>query len=172
MRRIVFLTLALGIIATCSSPTIANDSRGPGVKGVGVRLGYGFDPDQVVFGAQAVYGKIFKFADLVPSFDLGLGDNMTTYTFNTDLRFLVLPLPKSSSAIYMSFGPSLTYWDPKNADPDLEIGLSVTGGVRMGIGQSGFYNLEARFGVGDVPDVRIMLGVFFGGGKKQADSGR
>ncbi len=60
-------------------------------------------------------------------------------------------------------GPTVMIWTPEHGDGDTEIGLTLGLGARMPLGESGWYNIEGRFGIGDIPDVKILLGVFFGG---------
>jgi len=131
-------------------------------KGFGPRIGYSSNPDQLVIGAQAVFGRFLKITRFAPSFDFGTGDNMKTYTFNADMRF-IFSLPKSSTALYAAAGPTLIYGDADNGGSDTEVGATITAGVRFPMGKAGFYNLEGRFGIGDVPDFKIILGIMFGG---------
>lgn len=128
----------------------------------GVRAGFGGGPDQFVIGAQADMGKIVDKLHFVPSIDAGFGDHMTTIAFNGDLKAF-LPLPKSSFSLFGLAGPSITYWSAEGGASDTEIGICLGGGVRAALGDKGWYNLEARFGIGDVPDWRILFGVLLGG---------
>jgi hypothetical protein len=132
---------------------------------VGLRAGFGINPDQVVVGAQGqLSGKKLKAFSLAPSVDFGFGDNITTICGNVDF-LLDLPLPGSEGGFYAGLGPTLTYWDFKNIASDTEIGLSLVGGIRFGLGTKNAYNAEVRFGVGDVPDVRVLFGILFGARK-------
>jgi len=131
-------------------------------NGYGIRAGYGSNPDQFVIGGQALLGEFMKIARFAPSIDYGSGDNVSTFTFNADVLLLLKP-PKSSLAFYVAGGPTVTYWDADKGGSDTEIGATLTGGVRLPMGKAGFYNLEARFGIGDIPDLRILLGIMFGG---------
>jgi hypothetical protein len=158
----VFIALIIAVF-----PLSAEAQKASGV-GVGIRSGLGLDPDQGVVGIQAVLGKKLKFMRLAPSFDFGFGDDVLTYTFNGDVRFLLLAPPKSSTALYAAAGPTISVWDPDKGETDTEIGLTLVVGIRMPFGKSNFYNLESRYGIGDVPEVRILFGVLFstGGGSE------
>jgi len=147
------------MLLAAASPVLALDDT---QRCYGVRAGYGRKPDQFVIGVQADLGRVHRWIHFVPSIDAGFGDEMTTITFNGDLK-AYLPLPKSSASLYALGGPALTIWSPKDGDGDTEIGAYLGAGARMALGESGWYNLEARFGLGDVPDLRILLGVLFGG---------
>lgn len=160
MRRFALCSLAAGCIVLASAPAAhSSDDLG---RGYGVRAGYGTGPDQFVIGAQADMGKIYGNIHFFPSIDAGFGDHVTTICFNGDVKAF-LPLPKSSFSLFGFAGPSITYWSPEEGDGDTEIGICLGGGVRAALGTTGWYNLEARVGLGDVPDFRILLGVLFGG---------
>lgn len=159
MKRSIITALAvLCGIAALASDGAAQDDTG---RAYGLRLGFGADPDQFVAGVQVDTGKLYGPLHFVPSFDAGFGDNVTTLSFNADLKAF-LPLPNSSLALYGLAGPTLTYWMLDEVDDDLEIGLSLGIGARAAFGDSGWYNVEARFGAGDIPELRIMLGLLFG----------
>lgn len=141
-----------------ASAALAQDGEG---RAYGLRLGYGMDPDQFVAGLQADMGSIYRNIHFVPSIDGGFGDHVTTLSFNADFKGF-LPLPKSSVAFYGLAGPTLTYWMLDEVDDDLEIGLSLGVGARIAFGDSGWYNVEARFGAGDIPEFKILMGLLFG----------
>lgn len=160
MRRIALCSLAACCVILASAcAAYAHDDEG---NGYGIRVGYGDGPDQFVIGAQADMGPIWRRVHFVPSIDAGFGNDLTTICFNGDVQAF-LPMPKSSFSLYGLIGPTIMYWSPEVGDADTEIGLTLGGGVRAGLGQKGWYNLEARVGIGDVPDFRILLGVLFGG---------
>ncbi|MEW5923709.1 MAG: hypothetical protein AB1746_06955 [Candidatus Zixiibacteriota bacterium] len=140
------------------------------VKGIGPRAGMGINPDQFVFGAQAVMGRMLKIANLASSIDVGFGNNVTDVTFNADLQLTLLRPPKSTTSFYGFAGPTIAYFDPDKGDSDTEIGLSVGGGLKIPMGTSNLYNLEARIGIGDVPDFKLLLGIYFGGAPKKEKS--
>ncbi len=133
-------------------------------NGVIVRAGLGINPDQFVAGGQAVLGQVFKIARFAPSGDIGFGDNVTVVTLNPDLRLMVSP-PSSNAFVYIQAGPTVAIIKPKHGDSDTEIGLTLSGGVNFPMGRSNFYSLEGRVGIGDIPDVRILFGFQFGGGR-------
>jgi hypothetical protein len=160
VRNSVVCVLVAGcmLLAAACPLSASDDSR----KSIGVRAGYGHNPDQFVIGAQADLGEVYSRIHFVPSIDAGFGDHMTTVTLNGDVK-LYVPLPESSVMLYGLAGPALTIWSPEGGDGDTEIGLYLGAGTRMPLGDNGWYNLEVRFGISDVPDLRILLGVLFGG---------
>jgi hypothetical protein len=139
-------------------------------RSFGVRAGFGIDPDQFVFGVQAVLGRTMKIARIAPSADIGLGDDVTVLAFNLDARLSLTP-PGTATAFYCGIGPTIAVFDPKKGGGDTEIGLSIAPGLRFPLGSKQAYNAEVRFGIGDVPDLKIMVGVLFGGGSKGQKAG-
>lgn len=135
-------------------------------NGLILRAGAGINPDQFVIGAQTVLGHIAKPPSprFSPSVDIGFGDNVTVITLNPDFRVMVSP-PRSNAFVYLQAGPTISIVDPKHGDGDTDIGLTISGGVNFPMGATNFYSLEGRIGIGDVPDVRILLGFQFGGGR-------
>lgn len=131
----------------------------------GLRAGFGLDPDQFVFGVQAELSRVLGILRFAPSLDFGFGDDIGTYLLNADLRLDLLPLPRSGSVFYVDGAPTLAILDPENVDSDLEIGFTVAAGLELPMGRTGTYNIEGRYGFGDIPEFRLLLGVYFGGGR-------
>ena len=151
--------LALALAWTVQAATPAHAAYG-----FGPRVGFGVEPDQFVVGAQTLLGRslyIFRFA---PSFDLGWGDDVTTYAFNGDFEFQ-LGVPSTRARFYVGGGVGVTTWDFESSGSDTEVGLDLLGGARLAGRGSMEYTVEARFGVGDIPDFRLMVGVLLGSGE-------
>ncbi len=161
--RLRSLTIMVFIISALAG--ISGHSAAASGTSIGIRAGYSFDPDQFVVGSQAIYGRVFRIARLGPSVDLGLGDKMTTITFNLDARLFLTP-PKASTSLYFGMGPTIAIFDPDEGEGDTEVGLTLASGIRMALGGKHFYNLEGRLGIGDVPEVKILVGVLLWGGSK------
>jgi len=160
MKRIgACLALVGYLVVAAAGAAFAGDEPG---RAYGFRIGYGKDPDQFVAGLQADLGSVYRNIHFVPSIDAGFGEHVTTIGFNGDLKAF-LPLPKATAALYVLAGPTIEIWSPDEGDGDTEIGVYLGGGIRAGFGEKGWYNLEARFGIGDVPELRILLGILFGG---------
>jgi hypothetical protein len=161
---VVFLVVIL-LLVSFSSTSASQANRS-----FGVRAGFGINPDQFVFGVQAVLGRTMKIARIAPSADIGFGDDVTVFAFNLDARLFFSP-PGTATAFYCGIGPTIAVFDPKEGVGDTEIGLSVAPGLRFPLGSKHAYNAEVRFGIGDVPDLKIMVGVLFGGGGKGQKAG-
>lgn len=161
-RKFLLVMYTLVVVSVLAVPANAV-SYGNGLV---LRAGAGINPDQFVMGVQTVVGRIFKtpFPRFAPSADIGFGDHVTVITLNPDFRVIVSP-PRSDAFIYIQAGPTIAIVDPEHGDNDTNIGLTLSGGLNFPMGATNFYSLEGRVGIGDVPDVRILLGFQFGGGK-------
>jgi hypothetical protein len=165
-RLWVVFPMAALLLVVASSASSSQPNRSFGIRG-----GFGIDPDQFVFGVQAILGRTMKIARIAPSADIGLGDDVTVFTFNLDARLSLSP-PGTATAFYCGLGPTIAVFEPKEGVGDTEIGLSVAPGLRFPLGSKHAYNAEVRFGIGDVPDLKIIVGVLFGGASKGQKAGR
>lgn len=149
-------TLLCAAIIFAASNTTAAPS-----KTFGIRAGFGLDPDQIAFGLQSRSGELLPNVRFAPSIDVGFGDNLTVFSANGDLLVPLAP-PDSRSAFFLGGGPTLSYIDPKVGDGDTELGISLVAGLKLPFGNSHNWTLEGRYGIGDIPEVRVMIGILFG----------
>jgi hypothetical protein len=132
--------------------------------GIGlIPVGFSINPDQYVIGLQAALKEYHKMT-FAPSVDLGFGDDVTLVTANFDLKLDLFTPPGSASILYAGAGGTIAYIDPKKGDSDTEIGMSLIGGIKLGLGRKNYYNIEARYGIGDIPDFKLLGGIMFGFG--------
>ena len=141
--------VASALLASTADPAAARD-------GLGVRLGLSSGPDQLVVGGQAELGPAVGSAFFTPSVDLGFGDGETSSVLDLDLRWYLLRLPETGIRFYGQAGPTLV------VAPNGEIGLSLAAGADIPMRRGKRYNLEARFGLGDVPELKIVFALLFG----------
>lgn len=134
----------------------AAPQAGPVKAALGIRAGLSQGPDQFAVGAQAEVGSL-GLATIAPSIDLGFGDGADLTAVNLDLRWYLFPLPQTGIQFYAAAGPTAIF-----VSSNSEIGLSLTAGAKIPMKGTGRYNVEARFGIGDIPDLKVMLGVLFG----------
>jgi len=130
-------------------------------RNFGLQAGIGFEPDQFVVGAQGRAGEIVPNVYLAPSIELGFGDDISVYSGSFDAVVNLSP-PNSRSAFYVGGGPTLSYLNPKVGDGDTELGVGLLAGVKLPFGNSNNWNIEARYGIGDIPEIRVLAGVLFG----------
>jgi hypothetical protein len=122
---------------------------------IGPRAGYDFDTDNFVLGMEAELDRVLQNFKLAPSLDFELGDNSST-ALNADFRLYLFNLPETGLHFYGSIGPTL-FLNNQN-----ELGLSLVAGMKIPMNRRNRYNLEARFGIGDIPDLKLMLSILFG----------
>lgn len=153
------LALVLSFALACS--TGAQSEGGLGKNAYGARIGWDIDNDQFTLGVQAEFDEFVGPLTFAPSIDLGTGSDLTTYAVNGDFRLDLLSPPGSRANLYAGAGPSVVSWRPENGPNDTEIGISLVTGIKLRMGSSSRYNMELRFGVGDIPEARLMAGVLF-----------
>lgn len=149
------------LVLSGSTPSGAQESKksdsnqGSTIGAFGVRGGFGLDPDQFVIGAQAALGKKLGVARVVPSVDVGLGSSITTISFNGDLH-VRLNMEDTEFGLYLGAGPSVVYADIEAGSSGWDVGLTLLAGAHIPLRALPF-NVETRFGVGDVPDFRGLI---------------
>jgi hypothetical protein len=122
---------------------------------LGVRGGLSRSPDKGYLGLQTEFGEVFYGAHLAPSFDFLLSDRSMTVV-NGDLRWYLFPLPETGIRFYGAAGPALVL------SPDTKLAFSLTAGVHIPMKYQRRYNLEVRFGFGDVSDLKLGVTILFG----------
>lgn len=150
MRR--SLLLALSLCALLPATALAQLRTG-----IGPRVGISVDPDQLVVGGQAIIGEIAPNLTFDPSLELGFGDDVTTLAANFDLHYH-FDIENVTWRPYAGFGADIVFADTDHGGSDTEVG----GGIILGAGaptKSGnrFFG-ELKFGLGDVPSLKIMVG--------------
>lgn len=148
--RILLLTIVLLSLSFSNA-----NAQGGDAPGFGIRAGLGLNPDQFVAGAQFSIGKKAGIARIVPSVDLGFGDNLTSIVFNCDFLFR-LRVEDTSFGLYGGGSPTLVLYDYEGGS-NWEFGVTVVAGVEINLIKGHPNNLELRLGIGDVPDFRLLL---------------
>jgi hypothetical protein len=119
--------------------------------GFGIKGGLGLNPDQFVLGLQYSLGKAVGVFRIVPNVHVGFGD-FTSVDFNVD--FLARLTTKDSGfGFYGGAAPTFITGEGGYS----EFGITLVGGVQVPIVKNRATNLEARFGLGDIPDFRLLL---------------
>ncbi|MFQ5511212.1 MAG: hypothetical protein ACE5EO_05125 [Candidatus Krumholzibacteriia bacterium] len=128
---------------------------------IGARTGFSVTPDQFTIGIQSQLGS-FSLGRFAPSVDFGFGNDVTVTAFNLDIQAGLLSFPGSSTGVYGGVGPTISILSPDRGSSDTEIGLSLVAGIKMPFSPLNYYNIEARFGVGDIPDFKLLVGAMIG----------
>jgi hypothetical protein len=156
MRTHIRAVLALVILLGMGSSALAQEA--PSGLGFGLRAGMGLDPDQFVVGAQFSLGKSLKIFRVVPSVDAGFGNSLTTIDFNADFLARLL-VENTSFGFYGGGGPTLAFIDRSGGNGSWEFGISLVAGLQVPIIPKKATNIEARFGILDIPDFRLLLAI-------------
>ncbi len=138
-----------------------------GLRSFGLRSGINMNPDQFNFGVHFDAGSLAQRVRVQPSFELGLGNGVTLGSANLDAHYL---FAERRFRPYAGGGLGINVIDVTNglgkAGLDIEPVLNVVGGVEWGAPRPGSkasrrYLLEARIGMGDTPDLKLVAGFSF-----------
>jgi hypothetical protein len=143
----------LAVLSLLILPSNATAQNSPGL-----RAGVGFSPDQLVAGIQFGLGARAGLIKIRPSFDVGLSDDVNTFSVNADV-LLGLSLQGSSVSFFGGAGPTITYFDFDGPANDWKTGISLIAGINSAFKIARGADLEFRFGIGDAPDFRILLAI-------------
>jgi hypothetical protein len=153
MNRVALVAFALALLAAPAIPQAAH----AGPFGFGPRVGLSTGPDQLILGVGLVR-PLGSRLEIAPSLDFGFPDNGSTISLNGDVRYTVNP----ESGLKPYVGAGLTWFsfnpDADNVDTSDEVGANLLGGIWLNKDHWPEFNLEARLGLGDVPDFEVMLG--------------
>jgi hypothetical protein len=148
-RLLLVVALVLGGI------TIAPTA---GASGFGPRFGLTIDPDQVHGGLQFHVGNLSPHVSFVPSFEVGVGDELIGVAGNMD--FFYTFGGRSSWRPYLGGGPGIFFWDADGYDSQTDVGVNLVGGMRTRTRSGSFFG-ELRLGLIDEPDVKFTIGWMF-----------
>jgi hypothetical protein len=154
-RTITIAALAVILGATAATGAVVN---------YGPRLGYTHDDafDQVHLGGQAwIRDLIDPNVVLLPSVELGFGDDATVFALNGDVVYEFTELAQDPWSFYAGGGLGFIRWDSGDFD-DTDIGLNLVGGATYDLA-GGTRELfgELRLGVEDTPDLKLTFGLNF-----------
>jgi len=149
LRIVKMLTWSLALSIGLAANTAQAESA------LGPRAGINSGGDDLYLGLQMEFMAKFGDLSLVPSFDFGPGTDAPSVA-NADFRLYLFPLPETGIRFYAGAGPSMML------SGDLELGLSLTLGLNIPMKESRRYNIEYRWGLGDIPDHKLGIAVMFG----------
>ena len=123
----------------------------PAFAGPGIHAGLTLDPDDFLIGLHFQGKPMADNLRLVPSVEAGFGD-VTMIAGNLDLHYNF----QTSSELkpYVGGGVTLNWFDFED-DSETDFGGSILGGIDL----NPKWFLEAKIGLGDVPDWKIYVGL-------------
>lgn len=135
-------------------------SSGRAVTWWGPRLGFSSSPDQFVIGGQLDFREIAPGLSISPNLEFGMGDNVTWTAVNGDLKHHFV-VQGASWRPYIGGGLSMNFWNYSSSFGDAsgsEMGANLIFGAVVPTRQGSRFFSEARVGLGDIPDLKIMAG--------------
>jgi hypothetical protein len=141
MKHFLVSTIAVVVLALAAPTAYA---------GVGLQAGLSLDPDDFIIGAHWQSKPLGESLYWVPSVEAGFGD-VTMIAGNVDLHYLFKT--KSKAAPYVGGGATLNWFD-FDGGSETDFGGSLLGGMQLNAQMF----LEAKIGLGDVPDWKILVG--------------
>ena len=143
MRKLMLvlcIILALGVVAQ------------PASAKPGLYAGLSLDPDDFLVGLRW-YSPVEENLYLVPSVEGGFGD-VTMFDGSVDLHYRF----SGKTKFYAGGGATLSWFD-FDGGSDTEFGGSILGGVMLSTKSGKLPFFEVKLGLGDVPDVKFILGL-------------
>lgn len=141
MKQLVRPLAALFLVAALATPASAR---------LGLQAGASIDPDDFLIGVHFKSHPIEESLFVVPSVEVGFGD-ITMIAGNLDLHYEFKTDSKWSP--YAGGGLTINWFD-FDGGSDTEVGGSLLGGVDL---NERIY-FEAKIGLGDVPDLKLLVG--------------
>jgi hypothetical protein len=132
------------------------------VSGAGPRVGFSTDPDQLVFGGQVLIGEVAPAVTFEPNLEIGIGDNQTVIAANFDLlyHFEIQGTewrPYAGAGIGVNF-ISVDEPPPFRDQSDTNVGGNLILGAGVPTRAGNRFFTELRFGLGDIPSLKLMVG--------------
>jgi len=162
MKRERLLAVALLITLAVMLPRPVEAQTDIGVRRVGVRGGLTIDPDQGHVGMHVNAGTFAERVRFQPSFEVGFGSDRIVLAIHVD-AFYHFDTEGWSPYLGGGLGVGVIGRDRGRNDGDddvnVEAGVNLVGGFEWG--EADKYMLEARVGIGDIPDFKLTIGFNF-----------
>jgi hypothetical protein len=152
-----------GLLAALLAPGAAHAAET--ATGFGPRVGLSIDPDQIVLGGQLAIGEVAPDITFNPSLEFGFGDDVTVIALNLDGQYH-FRVQSSPWRPYVGFGIGINFIEVDLPEPfrdvsDTEVGGNLIVGAGVPTRSNNRFFTEVRFGLGDIPDLKIMAGWLF-----------
>ena len=141
MKRLLTTIVGLCVAVTAATPAFA---------GLGFHAGGSIDPDMFLVGLRFKSHPIQESIFIVPNAEVGFGD-VTMVAGNLDAYYALKT--DSDLSPYLGGGLSLNWFD-FDGGSDTEFGGCILGGIYL----KPTLFLEAKLGLGDVPDWKFIIG--------------
>lgn len=139
MKRKTWMAAVALAVTAATTPVYA--------ASLGFHGGMTIDPDNVLLGVRWTVPVEEPPINIVPSFELAFGD-VTMIAGNLDGHYV---FQTSDVQPYVGAGITLNWFDVEG-DDDTEFGGSILGGIKF----NPQWAFEAKIGLGDVPDAKLM----------------
>jgi hypothetical protein len=116
----------------------------------GLQAGLSINPDDVLFGLNWHFAPVAEDLTFVPSAEVGFGD-VTMVAGNADFHYRLQI--ESKLAPYVGGGVTINWFDFEGGS-DTQVGGTLLGGIQL----TPKLTLEAKLGLGDVPDAKFIVG--------------
>ena len=158
--RLSVATAVAAALLLLPLPAVAQEIR---YVGFGLRAGVTSDPDQFHVGAHIDAGEFAEDVRFRPSVELGFGDDVFVGVISLDVLYQFMV---AAGRPYAGGGVALAYYDFDNdarrfegRSNEVEAGFNLFGGFEWEGAQR--YLIEARLGLGDLPDFKLTAGISF-----------
>jgi hypothetical protein len=136
------------------------------VTALGPRAGASIDPDQLVLGGQLSLREFAPNWSFDPNLEFGFGGDQTVIAFNLD-AYDHLRLAGSDWRPYLGGGLDVSFfsWDAPlsvRKHTETNVGVNAVAGFTIPAGAGNHWFTELRFGLGDIPTLKIIGGFNFG----------
>lgn len=157
------LILAAMIICLASSTSTFANKRAARYHGMGPRVGFTLNPDQIHFGGHVDFGDIANNLMIMPNIEVGLGEDITTVapSFELDYRFRS---DWGAWTPYLGGGIGPVFYSHKHGNNSSDLGLYMQFGIGKGSygSESSHFFVEGKLGLADAPDFKATVGWTFG----------
>jgi hypothetical protein len=151
------LLVALAAVSSLTWISIANADVSGGLRG-----GFSSSPDQFLVGGQLELSPVAEHLYIIPSAEVGFGDDLTTLAFNGDLQYR-FAVHNSKVRPYAGGGLSVYYVNVNNGGgSDTNLGVDILGGIYFNESSGNPMFVDVKAGLTDeVPDWKFVFGIDF-----------
>uniref|UniRef100_A0A832MNM7 Outer membrane protein beta-barrel domain-containing protein n=1 Tax=Eiseniibacteriota bacterium TaxID=2212470 RepID=A0A832MNM7_UNCEI len=159
-RFLAFALVALVVPAAALAQSRVGNAIGP-------RVGLSSDPDQLVLGGQLDLGELAPDITFTPNLEFGFGDDFLVVAVNGDLHYHFL-IQGSQWRPYVGGGLGINFidWDApawyRGDTSETEVGANLILGAIVPTRTGSRFFTEMKFGIGDIPEFKWLVGWNFG----------